>query len=115
MKGIIYLIISIVTEVFATAMLNISDGFTNMLPTVGLTAGYITSFYYLSLCLKTFPLSMAHAIWAGAGTVLAALLGVVLWGEMVTMLKVIGFTMIIGGVIVLNLANDGEKENVSSV
>lgn len=114
MKGFIYLTVSILAEVLATAMLKMSDGFTNVWPTVGLIAGYVVSFYYLSLCLRALPLSLSHAIWAGGGTVLTALLGVAVWGETVTNLKFIGFIMIIGGVVILNLANDTKTERATS-
>jgi multidrug resistance protein EbrB len=114
MKGVIYLTISIVAEVLATTMLKLSEGFSNVSPTIGLILGYTISFYCLSLCLRTFPLSLAHAIWAGGGTVLTALLGVVIWGEGVTSLKIIGLLSIIGGVIILNSTRDVETVKVPS-
>ncbi|SEN02029.1 multidrug resistance protein EbrB [Mesobacillus persicus] len=114
MKGVIYLTISIITEVFATTMLKLSEGFTNLYPTLGLMFGYAISFYFLSLCLRTLPLSLAYAIWAAGGTVLTALLGVVLWGEAVTTLKSIGLLMIIGGVIILNSTKEVETGRVPS-
>lgn len=102
MKGYLYLTISIITEVFGTAMLKLSDGFTVLLPSLGVAAGYGLSFYCLSLCLKTVPLSLAYAIWAGLGTALTALLGVLFWDELFGPLKIAGLLLIIGGVILLN-------------
>ena len=95
-------------------MLKLSEGFTNLLPTLGLILGYIISFYCLALCLRTFPLRLAHAICVGGGTVLTALIGVVIWGEAVTSLKIIGLLTIIGGVIILNSAKDGETVKAPS-
>ncbi|WP_309297441.1 DMT family transporter [Lysinibacillus piscis] len=102
MKGYIYLTISIVSELFATTMLKMSDGFTVPLPSTGVVAGYALSFYCLSLCLKTIPLSLAYAIWSGVGTAITALIGLALWGEAFSSFKVLGIILIIGGVILLN-------------
>ncbi|MCM3089000.1 multidrug efflux SMR transporter [Bhargavaea ginsengi] len=113
MKGYLYLAISILTEVFGTAMLKLSEGFTVLLPTLGVAAGYGLSFYCLSLCLKTVPLSLAYAIWSGIGTALTALLGALVWGELFGPLKIAGVLLIIGGVIMLNSSSSkiaGEPE-----
>lgn len=78
MKGYSYLVISVVAEVFGTAMLNLTEGFTVFLPSLGVIIGYGIAFYYLSLCLKTISLSLAYAIWSGSGTALTALIGNIL-------------------------------------
>ena len=107
MKGYLYLAISIITEVFGTAMLKLSEGFTVPLPAIGVAVAYGLSFYCLSLCLKTVPLSLAYAIWSGIGTALTALLGVLVWGELFGALKIAGLILIIGGVTLLN--SNGKK------
>jgi len=108
MNSYIFLTISIICEVFATTMLKMSDGFTVLLPAIGSIVGYGISFFSLGLTLKTMPLSLAYAIWAGAGTVLTALVSVVLWGEVLSMIKIVGILLIIGGVIVLNTTTNNE-------
>ncbi len=102
MKGYNYLAISIVGEVFATTMLKLSKGFTVFFPSLFVVAGYLLSFYFLALCLKSIPLSIAYAIWAGAGTALVALIGVLIWGEVPSVVKLFGIVLIIGGVVMLN-------------
>ena len=68
MKGYIALGISIISEIFGTTMLKLSDGFSNLLPSIGVIIGFVIAFYCLSLCLKTIPFSLAYAIWSGIGT-----------------------------------------------
>ncbi|MFP3917472.1 multidrug efflux SMR transporter [Lysinibacillus telephonicus] len=114
MKGYIFLAISIVGEIFATTMLKMSEGFTIVSPSIGVIAGYALSFYCLSMCLKTVPLSLAYAIWSGIGTALTAIIGVVVWGEVITSLKVFGILMIIGGVVLLNSSKNIETANEPS-
>lgn len=48
MKGYIALTVSIIAEVIATSLLKVSEGFTILLPSIGVTVGYLLSFYSLS-------------------------------------------------------------------
>lgn len=114
MKGYIYLIIAILGEVFATAMLKASEGFTILLPSIGVVSGYAISFYCLSLCLSTLPLSIAYAIWAGTGTALTAIVGGVVWGEAFSNFKILGIAFIIGGVFLLNSKSTEQVREPSS-
>jgi len=109
MKGYLFLALSIVSEVFATTMLKFSEAFTILGPSIAVALGYGISFYSLSLCLKTLPLSLAYAIWSGIGTALTVIVGIVVWGEMFNLYSAIGITLIIGGVILLNL---GDSQSV---
>ncbi|PAE23272.1 multidrug efflux SMR transporter [Bacillus sp. 7894-2] len=108
MRGYVFLTISIAGEIFATTMLKLSDGLTMLLPSAGVVFGYALSFYCLSLCLKTVPLSLAYAIWSGAGTALTSLIGAIIWGEAFSSLKIAGIMLIIGGIIVLNSSHSAE-------
>ena len=110
MKGYLALTISIICEIFATAMLKVSDGFTVLFPSIGVIMGYGLAFYCLSLCLKTLPLSLAYAIWSGVGTALTAVIGALVWDEVFTALKLAGIVLIIGGVILLNTSKKEEVE-----
>ncbi len=102
MKGYLFLALSIVSEVFATTMLKFSEAFTILGPSIAVAFGYGISFYSLSLCLKTLPLSLAYAVWSGIGTALTVIVGIVVWGDMFNLYSAIGITLIIGGVILLN-------------
>jgi len=110
MNGYLALAISIISEVFATTMLKMSEGFTVPFPSIGVIVGYAVSFYCLSLSLKIIPLSLAYAIWAGAGTALTALIGVLIWQDPFNALTLVGLSLIIGGVIVLD---SSKTENTS--
>jgi multidrug resistance protein EbrB len=111
MKHYIALGMSIIGEVFATTMLKASEGFTILLPSVGVIIGYTLSFYFISISLQKIPLSLAYAVWSGLGTALTALIGVILWGELFNTLILLGIILIVGGVIVMNLSNSTKVEN----
>ena len=112
-KGYILLSLSIIFEVFATTMLKLTNGFTEIVPLVLTLLGYGLSFFILGLTLKIIPLSIAYAIWAGAGTVLTATISFLLWEESITFIKGISLCFIIGGIIVLNFSEeDKQKQSI---
>jgi len=97
------LLVAITVEVFATAALPRAEGFTNPLWTAIVVAGYAASIWLLTLVVKEIPVSITYAIWAGLGTAAIAVVGVMYLDEPLSALKVIAITMIIGGVVMLNL------------
>ena len=66
----IYLTAAIITEVIGTLALKASDGFSKFQPSAIVVAGYATAFFFLSRTLRTMPVGIAYAIWAGCGTAL---------------------------------------------
>ncbi|GKU79453.1 multidrug efflux SMR transporter [Paenibacillus sp. L3-i20] len=104
-KGYIALTVSILFEVFGTTMLKMSEGFTVLLPSIGVVIGMSVAFYSLSICLRTIPLSLAYAIWSGVGTALTAVIGILIWNDPFNLLTLSGFALIVGGVVLLNASN----------
>lgn len=95
---------SIVSEVFGSTMLKVSNGFKRILPVICVIVGYGISFYLLSLTLMELPLSFTYAIWSGVGTILTTMAGIFLFKEKISKKGFIGIGFIIVGVILLNLA-----------
>ena len=91
------------TEVIATSALKASEGFSKPLPSVVVVIGYLVSFYFLSLTLKTIPVGIAYAIWSGVGIVLISLVAWMLYGQKLDLPALIGMGMIMAGVMVINL------------
>jgi small multidrug resistance pump len=99
----LYLSIAIVSEVVATSALKAAEGFTHWLPSVLVVTGYGSAFYFLSLTLKTIPLGTAYAIWSGVGLALVALAGWIFYGQSLDIPAIVGMSLIVAGVLVLNL------------
>jgi small multidrug resistance pump len=97
------LLLAIGIEVAATAALPRADGFHDPYWTAIVLVGYAISIWLLALVVRHVPVSVAYAIWAGLGTAAIAVVGVVLLGESWDLTKVIALTLIIVGVVVLNL------------
>jgi multidrug transporter EmrE-like cation transporter len=65
--------------------------------------GYALAFYFLSQSLKYMPLGVAYAIWSGLGTVGSALLGLLIWNDILGPVHILGIALIVVGVVVLNV------------
>lgn len=97
-----YLVGAIVLEVLGTTSMKLSQGFTRPLPSVLIFVFYTGAFVGLTLALKRMEVSVAYAIWAGAGTALIAVIGFVWFHEPVTAVKLMSLALIVIGVIGLN-------------
>lgn len=109
MKSYLTLSIAILSEIFGTTMLKLSDGFSSVLPSIGVVIGMGLAFYSLSISLRTIPLSLAYAIWSGAGTALTALIGILIWNDPFNLLTGISLLIIIGGLVLLNSSNHAQQ------
>ncbi len=84
--------------------MKLSLGFTKLVPSILIFVFYAASFAVLTLALKEIQLSLAYAIWSGIGTVLIVIIGILYFHEPVTALKIISISLIIAGVVGLNLS-----------
>jgi multidrug transporter EmrE-like cation transporter len=98
---------AILSEVAATLALRASDGFSRPLPVAVVIVGYGLSFWLLALALKHIPVSLTYAIWAGTGTALVAIGGVVAFGESMNTMKLLSLAVIVLGVVGLSAAGGG--------
>jgi small multidrug resistance pump len=99
----IFLAIAIIGEVVATSALKASDGFTKLVPSIVVAAGYVTAFYFLSMALRSIPVGVAYAIWAGLGVVLVTVFSWVYYGQKLDVAAGAGMALIVAGVVVMNL------------
>lgn len=99
----IYLLIAGFFEIAWAVGLKLSHGFSNL--TIGILTifGMIASFYFLALALKNIPLGTAYAIWTGIGTFGTVILGIILFKEPITIIRLICIMLIISGITGLKL------------
>ena len=101
--GYLYLSIAIIAEVIATSALKASEEFTRLGPSIIVVLGYGATFYFLSLVLKTIPVGVAYAIWAGVGIVLIAIVAAIMFKQIPDIPAVVGMVLIVSGVVVINV------------
>lgn len=98
-----YLALAIIAEVAATSALKASEEFTRLIPSLIVIIGYGVAFYLLTLVLRTIPVGISYAIWAGVGIVLVAVMGAVLYRQMPDLPAIIGMVLIVSGVVIINV------------
>lgn len=98
-----YLALAITAEVMATTALKFTEGFTKLLPSILVAVGYAGAFFFLSKVLNQIPISIAYAIWSGAGVALVGIVGWIWLGQKLDIGGLIGIGLIISGVIVINV------------
>jgi small multidrug resistance pump len=103
MNAYIFLAIAIAAEVVATTSMKALDGFNKPLPLLLVVAGYGIAFWMLSLVVKTIPVGIAYAIWAGMGIVLVSIAAVFLYQQKLDLPAILGMALIVSGVVMIQL------------
>lgn len=103
MNAYIYLAIAIFAEVIATASMKSVKGLSTPLPLMLMVCGYILAFWMLTLVVRTIPIGIAYAIWAGMGIVMISVAALVIYGQKLDTPAMLGMAMIVGGVVVIQL------------
>jgi multidrug transporter EmrE-like cation transporter len=101
------LALSVAAESLGTASLNLSAGFTRLLPTLATVLCYVTAVWLMAIATKRIEMGMAYAAWAGCSAALTAVIGIVWFGEALGPMKAIGIGTAISGIVLLNLSSKG--------
>ena len=99
MTGWFYLGIAIVLEIIATTMLKLSDGLARWQWAAASIGFYVICFLALAPALKTIPVGIAYAIWSGVGIVAISIIGVIFFGQRLTLVQVGFMALLIIGAI----------------
>lgn len=99
----LWLALAIVAEVIGTSCLKSTEGFTRPGPVAIVVVAYGFAFWGLSMTLRTLPIGIAYAIWAGLGIVLMAVVGRVVFRQPLDAAALLGIGLILAGVLVINL------------
>lgn len=100
-----YLVLAIGFELLGTTALKFSEGFTKLYWTLGMTVSYGLAFYLLAIVVKTIPLGIAYAVWAGLGTLGAFLISIWVFKTEASSLAWFGVVLVISGVALLNVGS----------
>jgi len=99
------LALAIIAEVAGTLALKQSDGFSKLQPSLVVIAGYGVAFFLVSIVLRTLPVGITYAIWAGSGTALVLIVSAVVFEQWPNMTALTGVGLITAGIVVINLGS----------
>ncbi|RBM85638.1 QacE family quaternary ammonium compound efflux SMR transporter [Vibrio paracholerae] len=93
-----------ICEIAWTIGLKYSEGFSKPLASVATLSALVISFVLLGIALRTLPLGVAYGIWVGIGAVGTALAAAFLFGETLTLIKLISLFLIVAGIAGLKMS-----------
>ena len=99
----VHLLIAGMFEISWAIGLKYSHGFSRLMPSVITVVCMVLSFYFLALALKHLPLGTAYAVWTGIGTLGTVVLGIILFKEPATALRLACIFLILTGITGLKL------------
>jgi small multidrug resistance pump len=105
MQSWLFLAAAIVFEIAGTTMMKLSESLTRWWYIPPMLVFYLLALGGLALALKTIEVGIAYAVWAGLGTLLIAIIGIVFFDESASPLKLVSIALVIAGVVGLNLAD----------
>ncbi len=94
-----------VLEIVWAYFMKQSQGFTRLAPTAVTIVTMIASFGLLSMAMRTLPLGTAYTIWTGIGAVGAFVVGVVVLGEQLSLMRVLAAVLIVSGLVMMKLSS----------
>lgn len=98
-----YLIVAGLFEVMWATSMRSTEGFTRLWPSVWTLVTMAVSVWLLGAALKTIPVGTGYAVWTGIGAAGTALMGMVLFGESTSPIRVLCILVIVAGIIGLKM------------
>lgn len=99
----IYLVIAGVLEIGWAMGLKYTEGFTRLVPATLTIGAMVASVVLLGIALRDLPVGTGYAVWTGIGTVGTAILGMVLFQEPATAIRLASIGLIVAGIAGLKL------------
>lgn len=92
-------------EIVWASYMKQSEGFTRLWPSVITIVAMLASFALLSWSMKSIPLGTAYTVWTGIGAAGAFLVGIAVFNEAVTPMRVAAAGLIILGIVLMKLSS----------
>ena len=83
--------------------LKFSQGFSKIFPSTIVIIGYLIAFFGLSKVLEVLPVTITYAVWSGLGVMLIALSSWVLLWQRLTLIDIIGISLIMLGILLIQI------------
>lgn len=101
----VYLVAAGLLEIVWAIGLKYTEGFTRLGPTAITVGAMVVSIVLLGVALRDLPVGTGYAIWTGIGTVGTAVLGILIFHEPATALRLASIGLIVAGIVGLKLVS----------
>jgi spermidine export protein MdtI len=99
----LWLLLAVALEIGGTYLLKLSDGMTRRTMGAGGIVLVMGAFAALAQAINGMDLSVAYAVWGGAGLVITAVIGALVFGQRIKPMGWVGILLVICGVLALKL------------
>lgn len=106
MSAWFYLVLAGVLEIGFASMIKLTDNFTKLVPTLIFAVFAIGSFYSLTKAVEGIPIGTAYAIWTGIGALGTIIIGIVLYKEPASALRLFFLFTLVASIIGLKLVSN---------
>jgi len=100
---LLWLLVAVTCEIAGTYLLKLSDGMSRRLAGAGGIAFVMGAFAALAQAIKGMDLAVAYAVWGGAGLVITAIVGALVFGQRIRPVGWLGIVLVVSGVVALKL------------
>ena len=102
----IFLVFAIILEITGTSFVKDTEGFTRWVPSILCLVTICVSYYLMSHVVTFIPVGITYATWSGLGIAAITIIGVFKYNQIPNIPTIIGLTLIIVGVVIVNTMND---------
>ncbi len=102
----VILILAGIFEVIWAYSMKLSEGFTRLTPSVVTIVFMILSVVLLSISMRTLPLGTAYTVWTGIGAIGAFVVGMIVFNEPMTAMRMIAAVLIVSGLLLMKLSTN---------
>lgn len=103
MSAYYLLAIAICAEVIGTVSMKAVKGLSTPVPLLLVIVGYGVAFWMLTLVVRSIPVGVAYAVWAGMGIVMVSVAALFIYGQKLDLPAIAGMGLIVAGVVVIQL------------
>ncbi|MEM9360866.1 MAG: multidrug efflux SMR transporter [Pseudomonadota bacterium] len=100
----LYLGLAAIFEIIFAVSMKASDGFTKPLASIITVVGVLGGIFFLTMAMKTIPVSLAYPIWTAVGALGTVIFGFLVFGEGLNAIKIFGLIAILAGIASLRAA-----------
>ena len=102
----VILILAGIFEVIWAYSMKLSEGFTRLTPSVVTIVFMVLSVGLLSISMRTLPLGTAYTVWTGIGALGAFVVGIIVFNEPMTAMRMIAAVLIVSGLLLMKLSTN---------
>ena len=100
--GYIYLLLAVIFGIISNGFLKTTNGFTNLVPTIMCILTIVICIFFLAKAMMIIPVGFTYATYGGLTITAVTLFGIFKYNQTPNIFGVIGITLIIVGVILVN-------------